>query len=197
MKKNYNLNKKIKNTRFIICFIFIYLLLSFSYINIVKKDYYLTMLDKVTNTTYSTKNAPRGRIYDRNNNLLVDNKLKPVVYYLKSNKVTAEKEIEIANRLASLLDVNYSKLSIKNIKDYYIATHDTDNLVSNDEWDLFNNRKIDNDDMYNIKSTNSTSDGFLACGFFFLFIGIIMSTIFFFVFLSGESIYSQSSSSNS
>ena len=151
MKKNYNLNKKIKNTRFIICFIFIYLLLSFSYLNIVKKDYYLTMLDKVTNTTYSTKNAPRGRIYDRNNNLLVDNKLKPVVYYLKSNKVTAEKEIEIANRLASLLDINYSKLSIKNIKDYYIATHDTDNLVSNDEWDLFNNRKIDNDDIYNIK----------------------------------------------
>ena len=45
------------------------------------------------------------------------------------------------------------------------------------------------DDMYNIKSTNSTSDGFLACGFIFLFIGIIMSTIFFFVFYSANVFY--------
>ena len=151
MKKNNVLNKKIKKVRFIIYFLFIYLVLSFGYLTIIKKDYYLTMLDKSINKTFSTKTAPRGRIYDRNNNLLVDNKLIPVIYYLKPNKISVEKEIELANRLASILDINYSKLSIKNIKDYYIANHDTDYLITEEEWNLFNNRKIDSSDIYNLK----------------------------------------------
>ena len=151
MKKRNDLNIKIKKVKIFIIIAFIYLVLCFGYLTVFKGNYYLTMLNKITNATYSTKTAPRGRIYDRNNNLLVDNKLIPVIYYLKSNKVSNDEEISIARKLAGLIDVNYAKLSLKNIKDYYIATNNTDNLITDEEWRLFNNRKLDNNDIYIIK----------------------------------------------
>ena len=151
MKKNKNINKKIKRLKILIYIVIVYFLVFLFNITIIKNDYYLTMLDSITNISYSTKTAPRGRIYDRNNNLLVDNKLVPIINYLKPKKTSVKEELEIASFLSKILDIDYSKLTIKNIKDYYIATNETDSLITNFEWNLFNNRKINSNDIYNLK----------------------------------------------
>ena len=81
-KKNNSLfNKKIKRIKTFI-YICLFIIISyFCYITIYKGEYYTNLLDNILNTSYFYKSAPRGRIYDRNNNLLVDNKMVPVIYY--------------------------------------------------------------------------------------------------------------------
>ncbi len=151
MKKNYILNKKINRFKYFVYLFIIVLSFSFGYLNIFKKEHYLTMLDNAVNNVYYSKNAPRGRIFDRNNNLLVDNKLVPCINYLKPKKITKEKEISIAEKLSNLLEIDYSRLSTRMLKDYYITTNETDYLITQEEWNLFSNRKISRSDIYNLK----------------------------------------------
>ena len=151
-KKNNSLfNKKIKRIKTFI-YICLFIIISyFCYITIYKGEYYTNLLDSILNTSYFYKSAPRGRIYDRNNNLLVDNKMVPVIYYLKPNKITSLEEIEVASILANLLEIDYSKLTIRNLKDYYLALYDCDDLITNEEWNNLKNRKISDKDIYNLK----------------------------------------------
>ena len=72
-KKNELLNKKIRYFRKIIYFMMFFLIIYFLYITIYKGEYYKERLNYIINTSYISKNAPRGRIYDRNYNLIVDN----------------------------------------------------------------------------------------------------------------------------
>ena len=43
------------------------------YFQIVKKDYYQLQVDNLSEKIVESDSAPRGRIYDRNGNILVDN----------------------------------------------------------------------------------------------------------------------------
>ena len=55
---------------------------------------YNTYLDKLTIATEKTvegDSAPRGRIYDRNYNLLVDNEAIKTIYYKKQSGITTDK----------------------------------------------------------------------------------------------------------
>ena len=61
--------------------------------------------------------APRGRIYDRNHNLLVDNSPVKTIYYKKIKGVTSSEEVQIAYKMANIIDLDYSKLSETNLKE--------------------------------------------------------------------------------
>lgn len=150
-KKNNILNKKIIFIKKIIYIFMIIFIFYFCYLTMYKRDYYLTMLDKKINVTYINKNAPRGRIYDRNYNLLVDNILVPTISYLRPNKSSKTDLINVAKTLSDLIDFDYSKLSLKNLKDYYLAINNSDNLITEEEWILYNNRKLSDNDIYNKK----------------------------------------------
>ncbi len=151
-KKNNSLfNKKIKRIKTFIYICLFIIIGYFCYITIYKGEYYTNLLDNILNTSYFYKSAPRGRIYDRNNNLLVDNKMVPVIYYLKPNKITSLEEIEVASILANLLEIDYSKLTIRNLKDYYLTLYNCDDLITNEEWNNLKNRKLSDKDIYNLK----------------------------------------------
>lgn len=151
MKKIKSINKRLDKVKRLIYIILIIFISVLGYLSIVKNEYYLELLDNINNNTYLTKSAPRGRIYDRYGNLLVDNKLVPVLYYLNSNKNNSVEEIEIAKRLIKLIDVDYSRVSLRNLKDYYLIYNNCDYLIKDDEWDLLKSRKITNQDIYNMK----------------------------------------------
>ena len=150
-KKNELLNMKITFFKKIIYFMMFFLIIYYLYITIYKGDYYKEKLNTIINTSYINKNAPRGRIYDRNYNLIVDNKLVPTISYLMPKKASSKEMVSVSEKLASLIDIDFSKLSLKNLKDYYMAFNDTDNLISNEEWRKYNRRKLNDNDIYNMK----------------------------------------------
>ena len=151
MRKIKIINRKIDRIKKIIYIVITIFIGGVGYLSIIKNDYYLKLLDNINNTTYLTKSAPRGRIFDRFGNLLVDNKLTPVLYYLNTTKNSSIDEINIAKELIKFVNIDYSKVTMRNIKDYYLAINDCNYLITDLEWQMLNNRKITNKDIYNIK----------------------------------------------
>lgn len=122
------------------------------YLNNTKSDYYDTRLDEKQNKIITLNSAPRGRILDRNGNILVDNIGIKTIVYTKPAGVKVDEEIEIAKEIAQIIDLNF-KENIRELKDFYIILNkeETKNLITDKEYELYENRKLDSDDIYNLK----------------------------------------------
>lgn len=143
----------------IVILLFLFIIFMLGYINVYKHNFYARMLDDKQNKYISLASAPRGRILDRNGNILVDNIGVKTIVYKKSNSVKKTDEIEIAKKLADLITLDYNE-SIRELKDYYILLNkeETDNLITDKEYDLYNNRKLSNDDLYKYKLERITEE---------------------------------------
>lgn len=143
----------------IVILLFLFIIFILGYINVYKHSFYARKLDDKQNKYISLTSAPRGRILDRNGNILVDNIGVKTIVYKKSNSVKKTDEIEIAKKLADLITLDYNE-SIRELKDYYILLNKekTDNLITDKEYDLYNNRKLSNDDLYKYKLERITEE---------------------------------------
>ena len=103
---NKRINKRIKIIKYFVFFIFSLISLKLIDIQAVKHNYYLTKLKENEKIVYSLT-APRGRVYDRNGILLVDNEPIKIIRYSKLDNDT-KTEKEIANKLAEILNVSDS-----------------------------------------------------------------------------------------
>lgn len=159
MKKNKKIKKKnISNNRLkfilvfiIICFIVISIYL-FKLILIDGSKYKVILKNKQEQYVYSGS-SPRGRIYDRNHKLLVDNKAIPIIVYNKTKKLSSLKEIELASTLSKIIDIDYDKLSLINLKEYWMIQNKdkANSKITEEEWIKLKNRKITQDDIYKYK----------------------------------------------
>lgn len=151
MKKDKLINKRINVIRNIILISFITIFLYIGYLTIYKKDYYTKKLEQATDNVYSYKNSPRGKIYDRNYNVIVDNEMIPIISYIKPKKISYMDEIKESKILAEIIDLDYSKLTIRMLKEYYYNQNDLDYLITEEEWNKNKRRELSNSDIYNLK----------------------------------------------
>ena len=93
--------------------------------------------------------TPRGRIYDRNYKLLVDNKAVKTIYYKKPEDVTVKEEVKLAYKVSSFLNVDYNKLSERMLKTFwYKNNHDKAKAkITKKEWIKYDERKLSDDDI--------------------------------------------------
>lgn len=73
-------------------------------------NYYAMLLDKKTDMTVYGDSTPRGRIYDRNYKVIVDNVVVKEITYSKVKGVTKEEEIKLAYLLSEHLALDYDNL---------------------------------------------------------------------------------------
>ncbi len=165
MKRNKVSNTKRIENRFHLLELFIILfftviLYSFFKITIIDSAVYKEKLESLTETIVYGPSAPRGRIYDRNYNLLVDNKAIPVIYYKKKDKVTAKEEIELAYSLLEHIDIDSSKLLLTNLKEFWIADNPSlaKNKITPIEWQKLQNRKLSSMDIYYLQLERITDE---------------------------------------
>lgn len=128
-------------------------------LNIVKGEFYNEELQNKKNKIITLNSAPRGRILDRNGNILVDNVGVKNIVYSKVNGITKSEEVDIAKSIASLITMEY-KESKREYKDYYIVTHEKEakELISDQEYEKLQNRELNSDDIYNLKLERITDD---------------------------------------
>lgn len=120
------------------------------FIQIIDNNYYLEKLSNKTNKIIYEDSGLRGRIYDRNNNLLVDNGLVLTIVYLKEDNVD---EIELAYTISKKIDLDYNKLTKAYLKDFFIMQNDKEinNRLSKDIKDKYNKRRIKQEEYLNEK----------------------------------------------
>lgn len=117
------------------------------YISIYKHDFYYEKYLSSTNKIVYGLNAPRGRIFDRNGKVLVDNIGINTIVFHKLDGIDTR---EVADILYNIIpDIEQS--SLEEQKKYFLKFYDTDYLLTEDEKELFNHRKITSKKLENIK----------------------------------------------
>ena len=119
------------------------------FLQILKNDEYKEKLAMSTEKTIESTSAPRGRVYDRNYNLLVDNEAVKTIYYKKLKGVTSEEEIALAYLIGDNINIDYSKVSDDRLKTFYYMGHykECRKKITDEEWDLYNKRKLNDSDI--------------------------------------------------
>ncbi|OIN21523.1 penicillin-binding protein [Streptococcus pneumoniae] len=90
------------------------------YMQVLNKDFYEKKLASASQTKITTSSA-RGEIYDASGKPLVENTLKQVVSFTRSNKMTATDLKEIAKKLLTYVSITSPNLTERQLADYYLA----------------------------------------------------------------------------
>ncbi len=108
------------------CFLFLVIYVSIFYYENHKKMF--SNIRQKQNIIVDGLDAPRGKIFDRNGNLLVDNKMQNQVIFYNLKGINKQ---EVAIRLSELF--TFSKPSIKEIVEWFKDTKNMTNLLSKEE----------------------------------------------------------------
>lgn len=136
------------------------LLLDLFYVQMIQNKYYIKRIEQLnTKITYGSS-APRGRIYDRNHKLLVDNVPIKTIYYKKQNGVSTKQEIELSYLLSDMLSLDISSLKIRELKTFWIQSNPkkAKEKITKEEWRQLEERKIKNVDIENYQLERITEE---------------------------------------
>ena len=150
-----------------ICLIIFFLIICIRLFDLQINNYdkYESMLAVSTEKTIEGRSAPRGRIYDRNYKLLVDNQAIKTIYYKKEPGVTKKEEINLAYIVSDLIDVDYSRLSDYRLKTFYYHNNmdECKKKITDKEWNLYKKRKLNDIDIEKLifeRITKEELDGY-------------------------------------
>ncbi|MFC0014822.1 MULTISPECIES: penicillin-binding protein 2 [Allobacillus] len=79
-------------------------------------------LDRTERVTSATP-VPRGKMYDRNGELVVDNKAEFAITYTPKKHVQPEDNVEIAEKLAEYIEMDTEPVTKRNKQDYWIINN--------------------------------------------------------------------------
>ena len=124
-KINYN---QIISKRFLVFFVVLLLLFGVLSIKlytvmIVDAKDYKKSLKELSYTKVEGTSAPRGRIYDRNHKIIVDNKAIKSITYKKDKNISVSQMIELAYTVSPHLDLSYSSLTNRSKREFYLAKY--------------------------------------------------------------------------
>ena len=124
-KRNYDV---IVSHRFVfflvlVLFLFLFVFGKLCFVMIFSSHQYSSELASLTYTKVSGTSSPRGRIYDRNYRVIVDNKSLKTITYKKEKGTTDEEMINLANEVANHLDFDLSKLTLRAKREYYFVKY--------------------------------------------------------------------------
>lgn len=141
------INRRINIYLFVVYLIFFIILVRLFYLMIIQNKYYSKKLKEENDVVIEKEQAPRGRIYDRNYNLLVDNKAVKMLVYSKDVNIKSSDEVKLADKVSKLIDIDYSKINDNMIKNYLLVKN-YDKLskrISNKETKEFKEKRYTND----------------------------------------------------
>ncbi len=141
------------NLLFFMVFLFFSLLiLRIGFIQIVHGERYQTVVERTENSTVNIP-VPRGEIFDRYNRAIVNNKPLNAITYTRANGTTQEEVLDVARKLAELIEKDTSKITERDKKDYWIITHPEEArlLITDSEWAQFEDKDLTDSDLYRIQ----------------------------------------------
>ena len=144
----------------IIIFIIFTLFINLFFIQIIQKVYHVNKVKTLSQNIIQGNSAPRGRIYDRNHRIIVDNKPVKIVYYKKEADIKTKDEIALAYTVGQMLDIKYNNLSQTNLKDFWLKKNPElgKNKITDGEWQKLEERKMTLEDIEKLKMDRVTEE---------------------------------------
>ncbi|MFB7157930.1 peptidoglycan D,D-transpeptidase FtsI family protein [Lysinibacillus sp. NPDC056232] len=123
-KHNSNLTFRMNVLFFAIFIVFSMLIFRLGYMQIVKGEDYVRDLERKEEVAVNTS-VPRGRMYDRYGRILVDNQPENAITYTKMSTTTTDEMVEIAEKLAQLIEQPTNRVTLRDKQDFWIIkNHD-------------------------------------------------------------------------
>ncbi|WP_096201268.1 peptidoglycan D,D-transpeptidase FtsI family protein [Bacillus sp. FJAT-45350] len=146
-KKKSHVPARLNLLFFAVFLLFSALILRLGFVQIVNGEEFVKQLDRTTNVT-ARIDAPRGLMYDRYGNVVVDNELELSLTYTSPTTRPSEAEkLDVARKLETMIDIDTSKITERDMKDFWIINNREEALekVSTEE-----RRELDNQQEYQL-----------------------------------------------
>lgn len=129
-------------------------------VQVIEHDAYSVKLEQLSRKIVEGSTAPRGRIYDRNHQLLVDNQPTKVIYYKKQTGISTKEEIELAYQVADAITVSTNKLTNKNLRTFWVKQHPSEAKakITEEEWRALEERKLTSSEIETYKIERVTEE---------------------------------------
>ncbi|MBP3951253.1 peptidoglycan D,D-transpeptidase FtsI family protein [Bacillus suaedae] len=147
-KKKYHVPARLNILFFAVFILFSALILRLGIVQIVEGEEFTKELERTSNTT-ARIDAPRGLMYDRFGNVVVDNELELSVTYTNPGGISNKKMLEIARDLEPLLEVETDKLLDRDKQDYILL-----NMTEEERYELVTREErgdLDNSEQYKLE----------------------------------------------
>lgn len=143
---------------FSVFFLFSILILRLGFVQIVYGENFKRDLERKEDITVSNP-VPRGRMYDRDFKIIVDNIPKNAITF--TNEGFSQKDmLETAEKLAKLIDKKTDKVTDHDRRDYWILKHpkEADAKITNKEKELYEAKKLTDRDLYKLVLDRITTE---------------------------------------
>lgn len=156
-KKKINYEKIINKRIFVILIalisLFSVVFIKLFMVMLIDKDKYNDKLLALTNKSITLNSSPRGRIYDRNYNVIVDNKAINTIVYKKEKGTTNKEMIELAYTVSPHLNLDVSRLTLRAKKEFYLVKYPDKckKKIKSSEYEKVKQRKLSNKDIEELK----------------------------------------------
>ena len=144
----------------ILVVLFLVIFLRLYQVMLREQAHYEEELATLATQTVEGSSSPRGRILDRNGKVIVDNKAVKTIYYNKDNDRGTKEEIELAYKVSAHLSLDYDKLTDRNKREFFVAKNSSNmnDRITEEEWAKYEQRKLDSDDIYELKIERVTEE---------------------------------------
>ncbi|WP_347551203.1 penicillin-binding protein 2 [Pseudalkalibacillus hwajinpoensis] len=128
---------------FCVFFLFSILILRIGSIQIVNGEEYENKATE-TEVKVTESTVPRGKMYDRNENLIVGNQPQYALTYTRDNSIAQNELLETAKELANYIEVDVEDLTKEELKKYWLQTNtkEANALITADEKERLSEEEI-------------------------------------------------------
>lgn len=155
-KKKPYISLRINILFFLIFIIFAGLILQLGVVQILHGEEYQREIDKTIEDTAKIS-VPRGKFYDRNHKVLIDNKVMYAITYTPPKRVQPEDKLELAEKLVSYMSVSkkdIKRITENNLREYVYLKNTEEIMERLSEKDL----EEDNSKQYKIALEKVTDE---------------------------------------
>lgn len=104
---------------FAVFLLFSLLIIKLGLVQIVSGESYKNEVDRTEGISVKI-GTPRGKIYDRNGHVIVDNKALNAITYTKTPTTTSQEMIKVAERLSKFISVDTDNITDRHLRDFWI-----------------------------------------------------------------------------
>ncbi|MBM7693310.1 cell division protein FtsI/penicillin-binding protein 2 [Peribacillus deserti] len=135
---------------FIVFILFSVLILRLGMVQIVYGDDYKREIERTEDVTVNNP-VPRGKMYDRNGKVIVDNTPLNAITYTRQAGADTEEMLKTAEKLAKLIHMDTKKVTERDKKDFWIMHHEeaAKKKITKAETKLYEEKKITDKELYN------------------------------------------------
>ncbi|MCH1624942.1 peptidoglycan D,D-transpeptidase FtsI family protein [Ferdinandcohnia quinoae] len=141
---------------FLVFLLFSALVLRLGVVQIVHGEKFQKEVDKTENKVVNLP-VPRGKIYDANGRVIVDNKAQNAITYTRAQGTKQEDVLEVAKKLAQFIQMDTDKIRERDLKDFWLLNNPEEAKEKVDK-ELKDEEKYNNSDIYKLQLERITEE---------------------------------------